>query len=487
MSSFIGGNPSKALAVENRRRLSRQRLSLSYRAITPVVMLSDAVLILAICILSAWAYNYETIGIVIGLAPYLGVAVLTGVLFILVGKTRGTYDLAELLNYKLQLRKSLANWSAVFLLLTGLAFSIKLGESFSRGAIILFWISGLPALAASRLGWRVFLASEKSVHAFSYRQIAVISDSEGASNAGILEALSRHGSRASYHFVLPKDWTDGKVEESTIRQAVASIRGSDVEEVVICADARHWGQLTSMMSQLRILPLPVTLLPTGPIAELFHNRRQKVGETVTIELQAAPHTLFNRATKRLFDIVASIVGLILLCPLFLMTAAAIKLDSDGPIMFRQRRCGFNGRPFYIVKFRTMSVLEDGESIVQARINDRRITRIGAWLRRSSIDELPQLLNVLKGEMSIVGPRPHALAHDGQFEKVVANYAYRHHVKPGITGWAQVNGFRGETRTPEDIEQRIKSDLFYIDNWSPALDIKIIFMTAVEILRGRNAY
>ena len=135
----------------------------------------------------------------------------------------------------------------------------------------------------------------------------------------------------------------------------------------------------------------------------------------------------------------------------------------------------------------MYVLEDGETVIQAQKNDRRITRIGAWLRRTSIDELPQLFNVLKGEMSIVGPRPHALAHDDQFEKVVSNYAYRHHVKPGITGWAQVNGFRGETRTWEDLDQRIKLDLYYINNGGLALDIRIILMTVVEVLRGRNAY
>ncbi len=140
-----------------------------------------------------------------------------------------------------------------------------------------------------------------------------------------------------------------------------------------------------------------------------------------------------------------------------------------------------------MKFRTMSVLEDGETVVQAKPNDGRVTRVGNWLRRTSIDELPQLLNALQGNMSIIGPRPHALAHDSEFSNLVANYAYRHHVKPGITGWAQVNGFRGRTCTVADIEKRLELDLWYIDNWSLALDFKIALMTIIEIAQGENAY
>ena len=487
MSISTGGNASKAVAIEPRRRVARQGLSLSYRAITPLVMAADAALILATCLLSIVIYDYYFSRVTSDILPYLSVAILTAALFILAARNQGTYELNELLNFKEQLRKLAANWSAVFLLLTGLAFSIKLGESFSRITVALFWCSGFVALALSRMGWRLFLASEASIRAFSYRQIAVISDSESTSDGSILDVINRHGSRASYHFVLPKDWSRAETIESTIREAIDAIRGSDVEEVVICANAGHWEHLATLMQQFRILPLPVTLLPTGPLADLLQNRRQTIGDTVTIELQSAPHTFFSRAVKRLIDILFSTLGLILLAPLFLMTAAAIKIDSTGPIMFRQRRCGFNGQIFNILKFRTMYVLEDGETVIQAQKNDRRITRIGAWLRRTSIDELPQLFNVLKGEMSIVGPRPHALAHDDQFEKVVSNYAYRHHVKPGITGWAQVNGFRGETRTWEDLDQRIKLDLYYINNGGLALDIRIILMTVVEVLRGRNAY
>ena len=177
----------------------------------------------------------------------------------------------------------------------------------------------------------------------------------------------------------------------------------------------------------------------------------------------------------------------MLVPLLIVTAVAIKLDSPGPILFRQRRCGFNGKLFQILKFRTMTVLEDGETISQASACDQRVTRLGRLLRRTSIDELPQLINVLNGSMSLVGPRPHALAHDNHFNKVVRNYAFRHHVRPGLTGWAQVHGYRGPTPDAADIRTRVEHDLWYINNWSFGLDCLIMFRTAYELMRGHNAY
>jgi putative colanic acid biosynthesis UDP-glucose lipid carrier transferase len=265
------------------------------------------------------------------------------------------------------------------------------------------------------------------------------------------------------------------------------VRGSDIEEIVVGANLDHWSELNSLLLELRVLPLPVNLVPIGPISDLFKLSSHTIGDTVTIELQRGPRTLLERSVKRAVDLVIAGTALILLLPLFLVTAVAIKLDSPGPIIFRQRRCGFNRRQFYILKFRTMFVQEDSATIVPAQPNDRRVTRVGNWLRRTSIDELPQLFNVLRGTMSIVGPRPHAVAHDNQFDKLVSNYAYRQHVNPGLTGWAQVNGYRGELRTVADIEQRVKFDLWYIDNWSIAVDLKIIMMTVVEIMRGKNAY
>jgi undecaprenyl-phosphate galactose phosphotransferase/putative colanic acid biosynthesis UDP-glucose lipid carrier transferase len=187
------------------------------------------------------------------------------------------------------------------------------------------------------------------------------------------------------------------------------------------------------------------------------------------------------------DVVLASVALLFFLPVMALTAIAIKLDGPGPVIFRQHRKGFNGKQFIMFKFRTMSVQEDGSIVTQATRDDPRITGIGRLLRSASIDELPQLLNVLIGDMSLVGPRPHALAHDNQFESLLSDYAYRHHVKPGITGWAQCNGARGATPTLNHISERVKLDLWYINNWSLWLDIQIIIKTFFEVLRKRNAY
>jgi putative colanic acid biosynthesis UDP-glucose lipid carrier transferase len=335
--------------------------------------------------------------------------------------------------------------------------------------------------------WRVVLADVLTVRRFSGRKVILIAEQSSASDVGLFETLKRHGLQLSKHFILSADWNDVQRQQDVIARAISSARGSHVEEIVVSASLDRWPELSTLLSELRVLPIPVNLIPIGAISELFKLSSHTIGDTVTVELQRGPRTLLERSVKRAFDLVVAGTALVLLLPLFLMTSFAIKLDSPGPIIFRQRRCGFNGRHFQMLKFRTMLVQEDGETIVQAKSNDSRVTRVGKWLRRTSIDELPQLFNVLQGTMSIVGPRPHAVAHDIQFDRLVGKYAYRHHVKPGLTGWAQVNGYRGETRTIEDIELRIKFDLWYINNWNLAVDFKIIIMTIFEILRGRNAY
>ena len=240
----------------------------------------------------------------------------------------------------------------------------------------------------------------------------------------------------------------------------------------------HKWIIESISKLLSVFPIPVYLLPDDNVARFIGNRSIAVGATWAAEIQRAPLTKAEQFLKRCFDIFGASAVLLLLSPLMLMTAVLIKLDSRGPVLFFQTRNGFNGRAFRIVKFRSMYVLEDGNEIRQATRGDLRVTRLGWWLRRSNIDELPQLFNVLQGDMSLVGPRPHAVAHNNEFEKLVANYAFRHHVKPGITGWAQVNGYRGETPTPESIAKRVELDIWYINNWSFWTDIRILFRTLI---------
>jgi undecaprenyl-phosphate galactose phosphotransferase/putative colanic acid biosynthesis UDP-glucose lipid carrier transferase len=199
-------------------------------------------------------------------------------------------------------------------------------------------------------------------------------------------------------------------------------------------------------------------------------------ETHALRAGAGPAGLRNSRLKRAVDLAGAGVGLVILFPFLALIAILILAESSGPVFFRQRRSGRDGRIFMIYKFRTMTVLEDGPEIVQARRGDSRVTGLGRFLRRSSIDELPQLINVLKGEMSLVGPRPHAVAHDQYYATVVPNYQLRFHTRPGITGLAQVSGYRGEVRDPVHMQSRVEHDLEYIGNWSMAMDARILLLT-----------
>ncbi|WP_334517012.1 exopolysaccharide biosynthesis polyprenyl glycosylphosphotransferase [Bradyrhizobium sp. AZCC 1693] len=195
----------------------------------------------------------------------------------------------------------------------------------------------------------------------------------------------------------------------------------------------------------------------------------------------------NRAIKRVFDVMVSLITVVALSPLLFIAAVAVKVDTPGPIIFLQWRGGRSGRPFRIVKFRTMICMEDGFAIRQARPGDTRVTRVGRVLRRYSVDELPQLFNVLRGDMSLVGPRPHALSHDATYLRLVAAYSDRQLVRPGMTGWAQVNGCRGETRDATSMQRRVEHDLDYIRHWSLWFDLKIMAKTVTVVFRPNEAY
>jgi Undecaprenyl-phosphate glucose phosphotransferase len=264
---------------------------------------------------------------------------------------------------------------------------------------------------------------------------------------------------------------------ATIDKAIEAARAESVAEVLLLIGWEQSWTIERITKMLSVLPLPVYLVPDENVVR-FLGRRANIGTTWAAEIQRTPLTRTEQFVKRCFDVIGATSVLLLLSPLMLLTALLIKLDSHGPVLFFQTRNGFNGRAFRIVKFRTMNVLEDGNAIRQATRTDPRVTRLGRWLRRTNIDELPQLFNVLNGDMSLIGPRPHAVAHNNQYDKLIANYALRNHVKPGITGWAQVNGHRGETSTTPLMERRVACDLWYINHWSMWLDIRILFRTLI---------
>jgi Undecaprenyl-phosphate glucose phosphotransferase len=474
-------------ADSSRTQRAERKWPISYQAIETVATFADVVIIFSASILSGVIYHLQTFGTVGVPIQYVGCAAVVAALFLLLARSSSLHKPVKLLALKSQVRSIALIWLGEFLFLAGVAFTLKIGNEFSRGATLSFAVIGLTALVAHRIFWRKILTDGLAKNKFSGRKIVLITDHDLNPDTAFLHVLTSHGFRLEHLFTLPPHKACSQVQEEAVSRAVAHVRGSDIEEIFISADLNHWTKLKAILSGLRILPLPVNLIAQGPLTEILKRPSYLIGDSVSIEWQRSPLNAFECAAKRGIDILCAGTGLLILLPLLTLTAIAVKLDSPGPIMFRQRRCGFNGKVFQILKFRTMSVLEDGDSITQAARSDSRVTRLGRWLRRTSIDELPQLINVLNGSMSIVGPRPHAVAHDDEFDKVVRNYAFRHHMKPGLTGWAQVNGYRGQTPTVAHMARRVELDLWYIDNWSLGLDFAIMLRTVSEIARGENAY
>jgi putative colanic acid biosynthesis UDP-glucose lipid carrier transferase len=231
----------------------------------------------------------------------------------------------------------------------------------------------------------------------------------------------------------------------------------------------------------------IYFLPDVYVFDLMQARFSGVGGIPVVAVCESPFSGVDSVVKNASDFVLALLILLILSPLMLGIALAVVLTSPGPAIFRQRRYGLNGEEITVYKFRSMTVSEDGQNVVQAQKNDSRVTKVGAFLRRTSLDELPQFFNVLQGRMSIVGPRPHAVAHNELYRKLIKGYMLRHKVRPGITGWAQVNGMRGETEVLEKMQGRIDHDLYYLQNWSIWLDLWIIMRTVWVVLRRENAY
>ncbi len=258
------------------------------------------------------------------------------------------------------------------------------------------------------------------------------------------------------------------------------------DKVVLLVDWSDEVIVNSCLEKLRNLALDVELVVPQEGARWAHRPIASVGGMPAINLMRAPLSDTARLAKRVEDYVLASSLLLLLSPLFLVFSVLIKASSPGPVFYRQKRAGFQAREFSIFKFRTMRV-EHSEEFKQATKDDDRVTPIGRFLRRTSLDELPQLINVLRGEMSLVGPRPHEVSMNKEYAEQIGDYLVRHKIRPGITGWAQVNGARGETKTLEDMERRIAFDLEYVDRWSVWFDIRILVRTAVFFLFHRNAY
>ncbi len=265
------------------------------------------------------------------------------------------------------------------------------------------------------------------------------------------------------------------------------VKRNRTDVIFIALPIRHVKRVMNLLDDLRDTTASIYYVPDIFVFDLIQARSGEIHGIPVVAMCETPFYGYRGVTKRVTDLCLSVVILLLLLPLLAVVAMAVKISSPGPVIFKQRRYGLDGREIGVYKFRTMRVTEDGATVRQASRTDSRITRIGAVLRRTSLDELPQLINVLQGRMSLVGPRPHAVAHNEEYRKLIKGYMVRHKVLPGITGLAQVNGCRGETALLEEMQARVNYDLDYLRHWTPMLDLKIILLTVVKVFRDDKAY
>ncbi len=469
------------------------RPSLRRFAMAVIAAATDAATVIVASVGTGILYHWLAYGDAGPLADYVKVGLMAALLYLIPCIYRDEYQIARNPKFDLRPGQIARCWTFAFMCLVILGFLSKTSMLYSRGWLVLFYAAGLLALvgvyalrilafdAANRLGLiarqRLFLVgSEQDVRAFTQRYNLL---SLGCRIVGIGylpspgDPLSQSASARSLNAAL-----DG---------AVSKARALNPDNILVIAPWSNQTTIERCIDAFMTLPCSISLAPERILERFDHISIEQLGPIASLHLLHPPMSTTATILKRLFDVLLAGLLIVLLLPLFAVIAVLIKLDSPGPVLFRQQRYGFNQKSFWIYKFRTMTTLENGAGIRQATRADERVTRIGRFMRRWSIDELPQILNVLKGDMSLVGPRPHALAHDQAWGAKIALYARRHNVKPGITGWAQINGFRGGIDADEQLRGRILCDLYYIDNWSIWLDIKILFATLYSRAAHRNAY
>jgi len=377
--------------------------------------------------------------------------------------------------------------------LIALAYLTKTSVQYSRVVMVLWWMLTFAVLAIVRFAIRLPLRMERA-RGRNVRSLAIVgAGSLGFHVAERVKASGWMGLRLIGFFddnvpvgteVVPDNPARVIGDTSAVIQLA---REGRVDYVYVALPLSSSGPILNLIQDLSDTTASVFLVPDFFMFELTHARWTDIGGLPVVSIFDTPFLGVDGWLKRIEDIVLASLFIVMTLPLMLLIAGGILATSRGPVIFKQRRYGLSGKVVDVWKFRTMTVLEDGERVPQARRVDPRVTRLGAFLRRTSLDELPQFLNVLQGHMSIVGPRPHPVALNEQYRKLIAGYMLRHKVKPGITGWAQVNGWRGETDTVEKMQKRIECDLYYIRNWSVWLDLKTVMLTVVRGFSQPTAY
>jgi Undecaprenyl-phosphate glucose phosphotransferase len=447
-----------------------------------VAALADAVAIIAAGLATALLRIVLFGGALDGLRTGFDIGLIVAVLVVLAELHNAGYALARYSYKSGQFARAFPLWNLAALGALALGVAMRAVGDYPRGGLALFYLLGLASLVLARRTVATGLSALLARGLAPRRRVAMVGFEDeieelpaGVDDRGA-DIVCRFALRESESFFL-----------EDLKLAVAAIRMLRPDDVIVALPWSRGDLVDGCLAALAKLPIAVHLGLGGPLTGLSRVDMAEVGAVRGLTVTRRPLGAFQQFEKRAFDLVVAATALLLLSPLLLAVAAMIRLDGAGPILFRQKRYGLNQEPFRIFKFRTMRAMDDGAVVRQATRADARVTRIGAHLRRLSIDELPQLLNVLIGDMSIVGPRPHALAHDQLYVEKLARYARRHNVRPGITGWAQVSGHRGEIADDSAMLARLDHDLYYVDNWSLWLDVKIVAMTALSRRAHSNAY
>ena len=451
-----------------------QKISASISYVTPfssgisaIHRIFDGLTILGTLFFCSLYFDVEDGGI------YWYVGLLAGIMYPLIAELRSTYKMSRFEGGGYVANKVFSSWVLVCLFFMAFVFSTKTSIIFSR-LVIVSWFVITPILLI--IGhFYISSALRNSRNKLSnLNRFVIIGDPTSAN-----QLLNKLGDL---------EWA-GVIycgQFKNIGLALTKIKTNNIEYVFI-VDKGDDQENISLINELADTTASVFFVPNIFLGGGHNTQWMTIGSAPIIVVSDHPFYGTHKIIKRMEDILLGLILIVLSSPIMLFVAIGVKLSSPGPILFRQRRYGLNGEIMQIWKFRSMTTMDDGGIVVQAKKGDARVTRFGSFLRKTSLDELPQFFNVLGGSMSLVGPRPHAISHNEFYRKQIKGYMVRHKVKPGITGWAQVNGYRGETDTIDKMRHRIEHDIYYINHWSPALDLKIILVTFFKIFDQKAAY
>lgn len=458
----------------------------STKMVGDLVAFVDFSIIVLMSFLAKLIYVEGYLNIEGSLLPYLSAGLAAGAIFVIASRRKGAYAFNRLNTFDGQMRSIATGLAISAFVLLGIAYLIKISSIYSRGWVLVWFGLNFFILAIGRylINWIILRWISYGIFA---RNIVIYGSGEISQK--LIESFGSDFFRTRVCGVfddVDRNESSRVLIAGGLSQLLTFCQTNLVDEVLIALPLKEERRIASLVRELSILPIDIRLcadmigFSVRPKGVAYH------GKVSVLELERRPLDGWGPVLKTIEDRIIAAAMMVVLVPLFLSVALAIKLDTPGPVFFRQKRHGFNHNIFMVWKFRTMIVQEDGSAVVQAKRDDERVTRVGRWLRRTSLDEFPQLFNVLSGEMSLVGPRPHAIAHNKYYSSLLGTYASRHKVKPGITGWAQVNGFRGETDTLEKMARRVEYDLEYIQSWSFWFDIKILLLTPFSLF-SKNAF